>query len=265
MSVDNTVPMAETDFLSRRGMAPELPHRYTVTPTVQRVQMATTVAIRTNKIAVISGAPGTGKTTAVAAAAHELCHQAVYVLMPDSTSVRAILATIWTCMTHTPATGTMLDIRDAMLVHLMRHPVVLLIDDAHYVSQNGLRTITGIWNAVATLRGHGVPIVLVGNNLLRELAKVPELVSRTISRVETCPLSPDELREALAAMCPRTTLTDWGVWRDLDRRYFEGNLRKWADFLDILDILTQADAATADVAYEPSALTSALQTMGYVQ
>jgi hypothetical protein len=152
-----------------------------------------------------------------------------------------------------------------MLVHLMRHPVVLLIDDAHYVSQSGLRTITGIWNSVATLRGHGVPIVLVGNNLLRELAKVPELVSRTISRVETSPLSADELREALAAMCPRTTLTNWGVWRDLDRRYFEGNLRRWADFLDILDILTQADAASADVIYEPSAVTSALQTMGYVQ
>lgn len=262
-SATTVVASVPPNVFARRGLPPALPSNYVITPTVEHVELATKLAIRLNAIAAIGGQPGLGKTTAIAAAAANSDHRAVYVLMGDASSTRDVLATIWKAMTQTEPSGTMSQIKDAILAHLMRHPVMLMIDDAHYVSTSGLKVLTGLWNSMDTMHGQGVPIVLVGNDLNRRFRDVPELGSRAVANIEAQPLSNDQLPGILHQLEPRLTFTPSPELRQLNRVYFTGNLRAWTNFLKVVAALHPT--VPNDTAYTKAQFGDALAAMGYRQ
>lgn len=217
-----------------RGSLPPRPRNFTVTPGVNRVRAAVETSARLGMLATVSGPVGVGKTTAVAEAGRAQEREVVFVTLHDTTSAKASLQVIWECLTHTDALGSEKQIRDSILQHLLRHDLTLLIDDAHYISKRALRVLTGIWNEIHNLRGHGIHMVLVGNDLHQALKNVPEIGSRVAARVEAQALGGDNLYAALAVLEPRTALTDRHTLAVLDRQHFKGEIRKWVQFLDII-------------------------------
>lgn len=246
-----------------RGSLPVRPQRFANTPFVRRIQMATQTAVRSHRMAAISGPVGVGKTTAAAEAARSLGSQVVYVLMPDVTSVKATLSTIWESITRTPALGTERRIMDDIVAHVLGHDVPHLIDDAHHVSTRGLRVLTGIWNEVDVARGNGVTMVLVGNDLRRALRVVPEIDSRIGARCDVSALAGAPLYDALAVIEPRTVGANPSMLRDLDRRYFHGELRQWVSFFEVV-AMQRADNAAAGPLDSAEART-ALLIQGWIQ
>lgn len=246
-----------------RGSLPIRPQRFAETPTVRRIQVTTQTAVRAHRIAAISGPVGVGKTTAAAEAARALGSQVVYVLMPDVTSVKATLSTVWECITRTPALGTERRIMDDIVGHLLTHDVTLLIDDAHHVSKRGLRVLTGIWNEVDVARGTGVSMILVGNDLANALKVVPEINSRIGARCSVTPLAGASLYEALAVIEPRTVGADQALLRNLDRRYFHGELRQWVSFFEVLTMQQSNTPVTGSLT--PAEVRTALMRQGWVQ
>ena len=246
-----------------RGGLPVRPQRFADTPFVRRIQMATQTAVRSHRMAAISGPVGVGKTTAAAEAARALGSQVVYVLIPDVSSVKATLSTIWECITRTPALGTERRIMDDIVAHVLAHDVTLLIDDAHHVSTRGLRVLTGIWNEVDVARGNGVTMVLVGNDLRRALRVVPEINSRISARCDVLPLADDALYDALAVIEPRTADADRSMLRTLDRQYFHGELRQWVSFFET--VAMQRENPTAAEPLDQAEVRTALLRQGWVQ
>lgn len=164
--------------------------------------------------------------------------------MPDAPSVKASLETIWESMTRTSAASRETQIKKDIENYLLRHSdVVLVIDDAHYISTRGLRVLVNLWNSMAALRGYGVPMILVGNDLPTALRGVPEIGSRSVTRRNVGPLAGEALYTFLAAIEPRTAETDRDVLVQLDRQHFRGELRKWVQFLNVVRRHQQADEA----------------------
>jgi hypothetical protein len=122
--------------------------------------------------------------------------------------------------------------------HLMTYPTTMLIDDAHQIGADGLILINGLHNLVRAAQGSGTPIVLVGNDLSRNIAAlVPELANRFNGRYDARYLTPQETIDAIHVLEPRTALNDQKMLFDLDRMFFKGELRGWSFFLDNLNLI----------------------------
>ncbi|WP_167288844.1 ATP-binding protein [Nocardioides seonyuensis] len=224
------------------GTLPVRPTRYVPTNIVKGVGVVVQLTIRTGGCCLIDGPVGVGKTTAVVEAARGIGADAVYVNMFGTSTSRDQMDAIWTAMTGTRGVGTAAQIRDDILDTLNRKQMTLLIDDAHHVGLKGLAPILSIWNRIHTARGVGTPIVLCGNNLERHLSQtLPELLSRAGTRYAAAPLAGKPLVEAVLAMEPAIAGTDAATIKAIDTRYFRGEIRRWAQFFDLMTIFRGGD------------------------
>lgn len=220
---------------------PPRPARYVPTSIVAGVNVVVRAAIMTGGCCLVDGPVGVGKTTAVVEAARNMSSQAVYVNMFGTDTTRDQMDAIWTAMTGTNAVGTAARIRDDILDTLRRTSMTLLIDDAHHVGFKGLANILSIWNRIHTARGTGTPIVLCGNNLAKHLNQtVPELLSRASTQYVATPLAGKALVDAVLAMEQRIEGTDPATIRDINMRYFKGEIRRWDQFFNLLFIFRGA-------------------------
>lgn len=213
------------------------PNLVTATKMGKDIRLLLQMSVRLGACLLIGGPVGIGKTTAVAEAARGLDCAPVYINMFGTTSTRDQMQTIWEAMTGTRASGNAALIRDQILDSLKGDPVTLLIDDAHHVGFSALASILSIWDRVHTTRGRGTPIVLCGNNLERHLKeRLPELLSRSALAREFKPVAGKALADLVLAMEPRIAGTPASTIRDLDNRHFRGDLRRWRQFFDMLDL-----------------------------
>lgn len=229
--------------LSGPQALPKAPSRYVATPIVSNIESVVTASVLSGGIALIDGPVGIGKTTAVIEAARNLTIDAVYVNMVGTASLRDELNTIWTALTGTDNPGSAPSIRGDIQNTLTRRRMLLVIDDAHHVKKKGLSTLTSIWNRVHLTEGVGTPIVMCGNNLNRYLqATLPELLSRADSEYEVKPLAGRSLVNTVMAMEPAIAGTDPDLIRDINKRYFHGELRRWNQFFTHLTSARSPDA-----------------------
>lgn len=216
---------------------PPTPQRYVQTQMVRKVRTVLNGAVATGDMAIIDGPVGIGKTTAIVEAARTLSKPAVYVNMVGTTGPRDEMNTIWQAITATPAIGSAAQIRDDITDTLKRTPMVLLIDDAHRLHKNGWLTLLNVWNRIHNKYGHGAPIVWCGNNLYDRMARdVSETLSRSCLAYTATPLAGQTLIDTVLAMEPGIADTDPDVLRNINTRYFCGELRRWNQFLNLLAI-----------------------------
>lgn len=222
---------------ANRGLPP-VPSRFVHTGMVSDVSAVVRVSVHTGDFCLIDGPVGIGKTTAVVEAARQLKSKAVYVNMVGTDSTRQQMDAIWTGMTGTESAKTAPEIRKDIIATLQRTTIILLIDDAHHVHRKGLTAILAIWNHLHTTRGKGTPIVLCGNGLRAHLRQtLPEMHSRAPVTYPATPLAGKVLIDTIMAMEPRIAGTDRDTIRDINKRYFKGEIRRWNQFFDLLDIV----------------------------
>ena len=210
---------------------PEPPSRYVHTPLTTGIQDVVVASVLSGGMSLIDGPVGIGKTTGVVEAARGIKIEAVYVNMVGLDTLRDELSTIWTALTGTTNPGTGSQIRIDIQNALIRRRTLLLIDDAHHVKTKGLSTLMSIWNRVHTSQGEGTPIVLCGNNLGTYLSRtLPEMLSRADTEYEAKPLAGKALVNAVLTMEPSIAGTEANLIRDLNMRYFRGELRRWNQF-----------------------------------
>lgn len=242
-----TTPSETTDAPSWESPAaasiPVRPSRYVETPIIDNVRLRLQAAVHTGGCTIIDGPVGIGKTTALAQAARELNCDAVYVDMFGTTTNRNVLDTVWTAMTGTPGVGSAPDIQRDILNVLSRTRTVLIIDDTHHVRYHGLVTLLAIWNHLHNKRGKGTPIAFCGNDLEQYLSgKMRELLSRTGTSYTVAPLAGPTLVHTVLAMEPRIEGTTPDTIRNINKRFFRGELRKWDQFFDLMDLFRPAEA-----------------------
>jgi chromosomal replication initiation ATPase DnaA len=217
------------------GSLPIRPERYVDTNIVSGVKIVVQLAVRTGGCCLVDGPVGVGKTTAVVEAARNLGVDAVYVNMFGTNTPRDQMDAIWTAMTGTRGVGTAANIRDDILDTLSRRQVTLLIDDAHRVGLAGLAPLLAIWNRLHTSRGKGTSIVLCGNDLERHLQNtLPELLSRSGTCYTAAPLAGRPLVAAVMGMEPRIAGTNPELIKQVDVRFFRGEIRRWDQFFDLV-------------------------------
>lgn len=219
------------------GSLPLRPERYVDTNIVAGVKVVVQLAVRTGGCCLVDGPVGVGKTTAVVETARELDCDAVYVNMFGTNTPRDQMDAIWTAMTGTRGVGTAPNIRDDILNTLSRKRTTLLIDDAHRVGLAGLAPLLAIWNRLHAARGKGTPIVLCGNKLERHLQQnLPELLSRSSTCYKATPLAGRPLVNAVLGMEPRIAGTPAETIKQVDTRHFQGEIRRWNQFFDLVCI-----------------------------
>jgi len=218
------------------------PNLVTATKMGKDIDLLLQMSVRLGACVLIGGPIGIGKTTAVAAAARRLDCSPVYINMFGTTSTRDQMQTIWEAMTGTRASGNAALIRDQILDTLKRKPMTLLIDDAHHVGYSALTSILSIYDRFHATRGRGTPMVLCGNNLERHLReRLPELLSRSALAREFNPMAGKTLANVVLAMEPRIAETPTDTLREIDKRHFRGDLRRWRQFFDMLDLARTSD------------------------
>lgn len=224
-----TLPVAPTNFVG-------------TTKLVKDVGIMLQMTVRSGACVLIGGPIGIGKTTAVAQAARAIDCAPVYINMFGTTTARDQMQTIWRAMTGTHASGSAPIIRDQIFETLTRKSMTLLIDDAHNVGYSALTSILSIYDRYYTARGKGTPIVLCGNNLEQHLLQtLPQLLSRSGLAREFNPLAGKPLVELVLAMEPRITGTSPEAIRAIDNHHFRGDLRRWKQFSDLLDLARTSD------------------------
>ena len=242
------------------GSLPVSPTNYVQTPVTRRIRIAAETAIASGGIAAISGPAGVGKTTASAIVAAEFDTQVAYVGITSKQSPRQNFLSIWEAVTGIPGQGTAVNIQSDLVDHLMSYPTTMVIDDAHQIQADGLRLLTGLWNQVRNAQTEGTPIILVGNDLTRKLAVVPELVSRFRSQYVARYLRINEVLDILGHLEPRTKSIDNQLLRDLDKAYFHGEIRQWAFFLEDLNKIAPGDP---DAPFTGAHINEAIQRAGH--
>lgn len=186
---------------------PVPPARYVPTADVNAVRFALASTIRTGHISLIDGSRGVGKTTAIVEAIRLLTSaRPVYVNLIDAGTPRDAMQQVWQALTgeSTAPRATAYMIRDDLTRELRHLKVVLIIDDAHNLNVQAMRTLLSLWNRIHHDSGKGLPMVLVGNGLVERLsASIPELVSRVSGYDLMC-------RTGYGLTC-RSRLGDYGM------------------------------------------------------
>lgn len=241
---------------------PVRPARYVETPMVNDVRLRLHAAVLTGGCTIIDGPVGIGKTTALAQAARELKCNAVYVDMFGTTSTRDVLDTVWRAMTGTPGTGTASAIQRDISETLARTRTVLVIDDTHHVRMQGLITMLAIWDQLHNQRGKGSPIAFCGNDLERFFTKkMRPLLSRCATTYAAAPLAGPTLVQTVLAMEPAIAGTDPETIRNINKRFFRGELRRWDQFFDLLQLF-RTNQPTGPLTDDETAQVLSLMTKG---
>lgn len=244
MANNNPTPDPNLQPIHRmRGSLPLPLSRFADTPLYRDLSPRLTYNQRRGKIMAVSGPVGVGKTEATAQALRDLNQRAAWIQMSTGLSARGHMAEIWRGVTGTRAADELLDIRDDLIEYLRTNDTqVLAMDDAHFIPPSGLRVLVSVWNELHLLRGRGIPMVLIGNGLLRKLAVVPEALSRVGPRVEAAPLHGESLLSALTQIEPRLADSEPDMLLDIDRRFLKGELRQWAEFIEAVRSVSDNDS-----------------------
>lgn len=214
------------------------------TASTERIRFAVNATLHTGHVALVDGEFGVGKTTAVVEAARSHAKvEAVYVNMFGVTSPRDALAIINRALTGevTRKGVTAAQLREDLIDLLADRTVLLIVDDAHYLKTPSLETLLALWNRVHNDTRKGVPMVFIGNNLVKHLgAHIPELVSRSALTVECSGLNAKTVVDFIIRLEPGIEGTDRDMLVGLNQR-FRGQLRNWDKFFRMAEIYRRTD------------------------
>jgi hypothetical protein len=262
----NLAEQLDDDVMTRHhlpnGPAPAPAHRPIVpTEGFLAAQTKITAVVQSRTICTIDGELGTGKSTVVGYYAAESGFVCRLVEIPPSASSKQAFVHIYIQLTgHTPI-GSADSIRSDLIEVLATEDYVMLLDEAQNLGVIGLRLVRNLWDECRRL-GRPFPLVIGGCGIVAALARVPELLDRVAVHHEMKRLSTDELLTVVHALHPRLARADDGLLMNIDQRYARGNLRKWDQFLTILDAIDGSPAQGSNGPLTKKLAGEALTAMG---
>ncbi|MFG2697199.1 AAA family ATPase [Kitasatospora sp. NPDC048407] len=203
----------------------------------------------TESIMCVSGPAGCGKTFAVHAALSTrpdlTAHHVPLRSNPGADDIRTALHQ--TLETSRPRPKDPLAADTAIRATLRTHLRVLVVDEAHQISDSGFEYIRYLYDDLDTR----LCVVLIeGQKGHGTLRRQQMLHSRTAAWLNLTALPPDEARHVVPALHPLWHTTPIQALESADARYARGNLRRWAALTDLaLRVMARTGHTDADEAF----------------
>ena len=209
----------------------ELDHPLVKTPSFRNAQSAMNTILKRNRIGLIDGPPGTGKTTFAQWAAERCGRPSAVAAMPENPAPNDFLRVSIVAVTgHNPTGHNKTEMEAELVAALAEWQGLLILDEIQNV---GLRGLTEARYIHDTTRPR-FPLLLVGWGASKTVRENKPLSERIRQKRHFKPLTGTDLFETVRAIDERLSGVPDDVIRYADDRYAKGNLRRWVALIEIL-------------------------------
>lgn len=221
----------------------EIEHPLVRTPSFRSAATAMTSLLARNKIGLIDGPPGTGKTTFAQWAAEKCDRPSAIAVMPENPAPLDLLRISITAVTgHNPTGDNKTEMEAELSSALGEWQGLLILDEVQNVRVKGLTEARYIHD-IARPR---FPLLLVGYGAMEAVRENSPLDSRIRLRRTFRELSGQDLFDTVRAIDDRLNEVPDDVLRYADDRFARGKLRQWVDLIETLQDWGVTTATRAD-------------------
>jgi DNA transposition AAA+ family ATPase len=219
----------------------ELDHPLVHTPSFRDAATAMESLLKRNKIGLIDGPPGTGKTTFAQWAAEQCDRPSAIAVMPENPAPLDILRISITAVTgHNPSGENKTEMEAELADALGDWQGLLILDEVQNVRIKGLTEARYIHDITRPR----FPLLLVGFGALAAVRENQPLNSRIRLRRTFRELSGQDLFDTVRELGLPGASDD--LIRYADDRFAHGNLRRWIDLIETLEDWEVAKATEED-------------------
>jgi AAA domain len=210
----------------------ELDHPLVRTPSFEHATTAMNTILNRNKIGVIDGPPGTGKTTFAQWAAERCDRPSAIAVMPQKPLPLDLLRLCITAVTgHNPAGRNKSELEAELVFALSAWQGLLILDEVQNVGVGGLTEARYIHDITRPK----FPLLLVGWGAMSTIRLNQPLNDRIRTRRNFKLLHGQELFDTIDELDPRFAAVPRDLIRLANDLYAGGNLRKWIDIIETLE------------------------------
>jgi DNA transposition AAA+ family ATPase len=221
----------------------ELDHPLVHTPSFRSAATAMTALLGRNKIGLIDGPPGTGKTTFAQWAAEKCDRPSAVAVMPENPAPLDILRISITAVTgHNPFGDNKTEMEAELATALGEWRGLLILDEVQNVRIKGLTEARYIHDITRPR----FPLLLVGYGAMATVRENTPLDSRIRLRRTFRELDGQDLFDTVRALDDRLAGVSDDVIRYADDKFARGNLRRWIDLLETLQDWDVTEATQTD-------------------
>lgn len=207
----------------------ELEHPLVKTPSFKRAQANMNAILKRNRMGILDGPPGTGKTTFAQWAAEKADRPSVIVAMPENPHPTDILRLSIVALTaQNPVSVDKVPLSSELVDVLSEWRGLLIIDEVQNVGLQGLTQLRYVHDIVRPK----VPFLLVGHGALATVATNAPLSERIKNRTRFKRLDVDDVFTTVRTIAPHLAETPDDVLRYANDMYGMGVLRRWVNLLE---------------------------------
>lgn len=209
----------------------ELDHPLVHTPSFLHAATAMTGLLNRNKIGLIDGPPGTGKTTFAQWAAEKCDRPSAIAVMPENPAPLDLLRISITAVTgHNPTGENKTEMEAELVTALGEWQGLLILDEVQNVRVKGLTEARYIHDITRPR----FPLLLIGYGAMAAVRENDPLNSRIRLRRTFRELQGQDLFDTVRAIDDRFAGVPDDVLRYADDKFAHGNLRRWVDLIETL-------------------------------
>ena len=209
----------------------ELDHPLVHTPSFRHAASAMAGLLARNKIGLIDGPPGTGKSTFAQWAAEQSDLPSAIAVMPEDPRPLDLLRISITAVTgHNPTGSNKTEMEAELAEALGEWQGLLILDEVQNVRIKGLTEARYIHDITRPR----FPLLLVGYGAMATVRENTPLDSRIRLRRTFRTLSGQDLFDTVRTIDDRLATVPDDVIRYADDKFARGNLRQWVDLIETL-------------------------------
>ncbi len=223
----------------------ELDHPLVRTPSFQNAQTAMNSILKRNRIGLIDGPPGTGKTTFAQWAAERCGRPSAVATMPENPLPNDFLRVAIVAVTgHNPSGHNKTEMEAELIAALAEWQGLLILDEIQNVGLRGLTEARYIHD----LTRPQFPLLLVGWGANATVQENRPLNERIRQKRFFRPLAGEDLFDTVRAIDERFNEVPNDLIRYADDRYAKGLLRRWVNLTETLQDWEVTTAQKDDLA-----------------
>jgi MoxR-like ATPase len=210
----------------------ELDHPLVKTPSFQNAQTGMNSILKRNRIGLIDGPPGTGKTTFAQWAAERCGRPSAVATLPENPNPLDILRVAIIAVTgHNPTGQNKSDMEAELIRSIAEWQGLLILDEVQNVGLHGLTEARFIHDMTRPR----FPLLLVGWGASATVRGNRPLNERIRQRRFFRPLQGTDLFETVRAIDERFNNVPDDLIRYADDKFGNGLLRRWVDITETLE------------------------------
>ena len=209
----------------------ELDHPLVKTPSFRAAQSCMNTILKRNRIGLLDGPPGTGKTTFAQWAAERCGRPSAVAAMPENPAPNDFLRVSIVAVTgHNPSGHNKTEMEAELIAALADWQGLLILDEIQNVGLRGLTEARYIHDMTRPR----FSMLLVGWGAGKTVRENEPLSDRIRQRRYFKPLEGEDLFTTIRAIDERLDRVSDNVLRYADDRYAKGILRRWVALIETL-------------------------------